>query len=99
MKIENSMEAKLMEYFTNFELVDFLGFAKILKVDNEFIKKAFCSAAMGKDDWEDFICDLVEAFSQKGRKERRELLKLAKDVYRANAEINKEKDNNSSPST
>lgn len=98
MKIEKTMEAKLMGYFINFELVDFIGFAKILNVDNEIIKKVFCSAAMGEADQEEFICSLIEKFSEKSRKERREILKLAKEVNKENAQNSRNTDDESSPS-
>ena len=83
---------------TNFGLVDFMGFAKIMKVDDELIKEAFTFAAIGDDKdskaIENLVCKIVENYQDLGRKERREILKLAKTISAANIE---EKKNNSSP--
>lgn len=80
-----------MEYLTYFEFVDLLGFAKMMDVDPGIIKKVvLSSAAASKDndkDWEDLICGIVENFSQKNRKTKREFLKLAKQIKEQNQEF------------
>lgn len=85
-----SMEAKLMECLVSFELIDLLGFARMLKVEGDYVKKALCSAAVATDDvanmqeWEDFVCAIVEKYSEANRKQKRELLKLAKQIVKDN---------------
>ena len=49
MGLGNSYEAKLMECFTSFEVKDILGFAKIVKVDPEIIKKAILNEIIASD--------------------------------------------------
>lgn len=89
--IGQSYEEKLMMCFTKFDFPDIIGFAKILKVDNEIIKKAvLSSAAVESPNLEDLICTTVEVFSQKTRKERREILKLAKIIAAENEKIKEE---------
>lgn len=89
-EVRFDLEAKLMEYLTCFEFIDLLGFAKMLGVEPEIIKKVVVSsAAMGKDNdqnWEDLVCGIVENFSQRNRKKKREILKLAKQIKEANLE-------------
>lgn len=92
MGLGNSYEAKLMECFTSFEVKDILGFAKIVKVDPEIIKKAILN-----EDWEELIITTVEFYSALGRKERREILKLAKEIEKNNDEFNRVKEQNNSP--
>lgn len=92
MGLGNSYEAKLMEYFTSFEVTDILGFAKIVKVDPEIIEKAILN-----EDWEELIITTVEFYSVLGRKERREILKLAKEIKKHNEEFNREKEQNNLP--
>lgn len=85
-----SMEAKLMECLVSFQLMDLLGFARMLKVEGEYVKKALCSAAVATEnvadmqEWEDFICAIVEKYSEANRKQKRELLKLAKQIVKEN---------------
>lgn len=89
------MEAKLMELLTHFEFIDLLGFAKMLEVEPEIIKKVIVSsAAMSKENdqnWENLVCTMVENFSQRNRKNKREILKLAKQIKEENDEKNREK--------
>ena len=61
------MEKKLAFYLKNFQLSDLIGFSRILQVPEQ-------------DSFEDFLVDIIEAFSKKNRKIRKELLKLAKDI-------------------
>lgn len=89
------MEAKLMELLTHFEFIDLLGFAKMLEVEPEIIKKVIVSsAAMSKENdqnWENLVCTMVENFSQRNRKNKREILKLAKQIKEENDEKSREK--------
>lgn len=103
MGLMNSYEAKLMECFASFEFSDLVGFAKIMQVDPELIKKAIGSAAVFGDkalqgkEWEELIVTTVESFSKLGRKERREVLKLAKEIKKNNDENNRVKEQDTSP--
>lgn len=92
MGLDNSYEAKLMECFTSFQVTDILGFAKIVKVDPEIIEKAILN-----EDWEELIITTVEFCSVLGRKERREILKLAKEIKKNDDEFNREKEQKNSP--
>lgn len=90
-----SYEEKLMNCFTKFEFTDIIGFAKICKVDKEIVKRAVVSsAAIEESNLEEIICATVEAYSKLGRKERREILKLAKEIAAAN-EFDREHSNDS----
>lgn len=77
-----SQEEQLMNYLTKFKPLDLLGFAAILKVDQN-------------SDFEEFIVSIVEKFSSLDRRHRKQLLRLARDVARANYDLfgdeNKEK--------
>lgn len=77
-----SQEEQLMNYLTKFKPLDLLGFAAILKVDQN-------------SDFEEFIVSMVEKFSSLDRRHRKQLLRLARDVARANYDLfgdkNKEK--------
>ena len=92
MGLGNSYEAKLMECFTSFDMTDILGFAKIIKVDPEITKKAILN-----EEWEELIISTVEHYSKLGRKERREILKLAKEIKKNNDEYNRVKEQESLP--
>lgn len=78
------MEKKLMELFTKFNLTDIFGFAKIVGVEQDVIKRAVVNGAGGDKDYEEIICCTVERFSGKTRKERRQLIKLAKEIVKDN---------------
>lgn len=99
-KKKHVMEAKLMDCMTKFGITDFMGFAKLCKVNEETIKKAFTFAAIGSDDdcdaIGDLVCEIVENFSNLGRKARRELLKLAEEIAEEN-EKDRQKKANESP--
>ena len=69
-----SMEEQFMDCIKNFQLTDLLGFAKLLKVKEE-------------DDFEEFIVNLVAAFGSMNRGNKRKMLKLAKQVSKANNDI------------
>lgn len=73
------MEKKLIEYFKNFQLTDLLGFGSILGIKEE-------------DNFENYVTNIVVAFSEQNRKKKRALLKLAKDISEANIDFDKNKD-------
>jgi hypothetical protein len=70
------MEEKLIKYLTTFQLSDLIGFAAILQVQEE-------------EDFNEYIVNIVEAFTTKNRKIRKELLKLAKDISLNNRDFDK----------
>lgn len=70
------MEEKLINYLTTFQLSDLIGFAAILQVQEE-------------EDFNEYIVNIVEAFTAKNRKIRKELLKLAKDISLNNRDFDK----------
>ena len=72
------LEKKLVKCFKDFQLVDLLGFAAILGVKE-------------KEDFVEFVTDIVEAYSKKSYKEKISLLKLAKDVAGNNRDYDKGK--------
>lgn len=72
------MEEKLIKYLSFFQLSDLIGFAAILQVKE-------------KEDFNNFIVEIIEAFQKKNRTIRKELLKLAKEVSLGNKEIKKDK--------
>lgn len=72
------LEKKLVKCFKDFQLVDLLGFAAILGVKE-------------KEDFVEFVTDIVEAYSKKSYKEKISLLKLAKDVAGNNKDYDREK--------
>lgn len=70
------MEEKLIKYLTTFQLSDLIGFAAILQVQEE-------------EDFNEYIVNIVEAFTAKNRKIRKEFLKLAKDISLNNRDFDK----------
>ena len=70
------MEKKLMEYLTYFEFTDFIGLGTYVGMPQNRIKEMYCL----EPDFENFIVDMVVKFSEKPRKLRREILRLARDV-------------------
>lgn len=72
------LEKKLVKCFKDFQLVDLLGFAAILGVKE-------------KEDFVEFVTDIVETYSKKSFKEKISLLKLAKDVAGNNKDYDKRK--------
>lgn len=72
------LEKKLVKCFKDFQLVDLLGFAAILGVKE-------------KEDFVEFVTDIVEAYSKKSFKEKISLLKLAKDVAGNNKDYDRGK--------
>lgn len=72
------LEKKLVKCFKDFQLVDLLGFAAILGVKE-------------KEDFVEFVTDIVEAYSKKSYKDKISLLKLAKDVAGNNRDYDRGK--------
>lgn len=68
------MEKELLGYIENFQLTDLLGFGKILNVEE-------------KDDYADYLNNIIVNFKKEKRKKRKQLLKLAKDISEYNLEI------------
>lgn len=69
------MEKKLIGYIKNFQLSDLLGFARIVGAEET-------------EDFEDFVTEVVMKFLKMPRKDRKNLLKLAKQVSENNLEYN-----------
>lgn len=67
------MEKKLIEYIKDFELVDLLGFARIV-------------GAKEQEDFEDFVVEVVEKYLELPRRDRKNLLKMAKQISENNKE-------------
>lgn len=72
------LEKKLVKCFKDFQLVDLLGFAAILGVKE-------------KEDFVEFVTDIVEAYSKKSYKDKISMLKLAKDVAGNNRDYDRGK--------
>ncbi len=64
----------------DFQFTDVLAFGKLLGVEE-------------KEDFEEFVVDILEAFNLQNRDKRREMLKLAKDVSKANKDLGLRKEN------
>lgn len=73
------MEKKLVNYFKDFQLVDLIAFARIVGAEE-------------KEEFEDYVVDIVMKFTELDRKHRRELLKLAKQVSENNREYDRTKE-------
>ena len=69
------MEKELIGYIKNFQLSDLLGFARIVGAEET-------------EDFEDFVTEVVMKFLEMPRKDRKNLLKLAKQVSENNLEYN-----------
>lgn len=72
------LEKKLVKCFKDFQLVDLLGFAAILGVKE-------------KEDFVEFVTDIVETYSKKSYKNKISMLKLAKDVAGNNRDYDRGK--------
>ena len=70
------MEKKLIEYIKDFQLVDLLGFARIV-------------GAQEQEDFEDYVTEVVMKYLELPRKDRRNLLKIAKQVSENNREYDR----------
>lgn len=68
---------RLRNYLTDFEATDFLGLCKVLCVsltDEDGTSRTF----------DELLADLLTRFSTLGRAQKRQVLKLAQDVAKAN---------------
>lgn len=65
---------RLVKLFTQMEFLDIIGFGNILGVEEI-------------DPFEDYVTAICEAFSKQPRIKRRQLLKLAKDIVKANKKL------------
>ncbi len=90
MKLEDTMEARLMECFSKFTQIDIYGYAKLVGVDSETLKNTF-KQGITENDFEEIICAAVLKFSEKNRKDRKKLLKLAYDLVEENEKIREQK--------
>ena len=68
------MERKLIKYITNFQLSDLLGFARIVGANQKI------------EDFEDFVTEVIIKFLELPKKDRKNLLKIAKQVSENNLE-------------
>ena len=67
---------KLLKYFSRMQFTDILAFGNILGVKEE-------------DQFEEYVTNILEAFSKMPAAKRRSLLKLGKDVSEANEDSDK----------
>ena len=67
---------KLLKYFSKMQFTDILAFGNILGIKEE-------------DQFEEYVTNILEAFSKMPSTKRRSLLKLGKDVSEANEEFDK----------
>ena len=67
---------KLLKYFSRMQFTDILAFGNILGVKEE-------------NQFEEYVTNILEAFSKMPSTKRRSLLKLGKDVSEANEEFDK----------
>lgn len=75
--MEMRQETILMDCIKSFQLSDLIGFGTLLRVKEQ-------------DNFEDYVVDIVTAFSQADRRHRRQLLKLAKQIKKANSDLFKD---------
>lgn len=61
------MEKKLLNCLATFDVLDLLGFARIVGVEEQ-------------DDFEQYIIDIVQKFTSFPKDKKKELLRLAQDV-------------------
>ena len=74
--MEETMEKKLIEYIKDFQLVDLFGFARIV-------------GAQEQEDFEDYVTEVVMKYLELPRKDRKNLLKIAKQVSENNREYDR----------
>ena len=65
------LEKKLLNYLATFQLSDLIGFARILDLPEQ-------------DDFQEFLTDIICEFDNRNRKERKNLLRLARDISENN---------------
>ena len=64
----------MLEYIDKLNFVDILGLGNILGVEEQ-------------EDFEEYVTDILYAYSNRNRKTKKQLLKLIKDVAGANREM------------
>lgn len=62
---------EFLNLFKDLQFSDIIGLANILQVPE-------------KEDFEEFVIDIMEAFNSQNRNMRREILQLAKDIVKDN---------------
>lgn len=70
---------EFLNLFKDLQFSDIIGLANILQVPE-------------KEDFEEFVIDLMEAFNSQNRTIRREILQLAKDIVKDNKVLVSEKE-------
>lgn len=70
------MEKKLIEYIKDFQLVDLFGFARIV-------------GAQEQENFEDYVVEVVMKYLKLPRKDRKNLLKIAKQISENNREYDR----------
>lgn len=70
------MEKKLIEYIKDFQLVDLFGFARIV-------------GAQEQENFEDYVVEVVMKYLELPRKDRKNLLKIAKQISENNREYDR----------
>lgn len=96
------MVEKFLDYMKNFDFLDFVGFAKLLSVEEQYIKDTvlMAGAKVSKEDaLQELVVEIIYQFEQLNRKKRKEILKLAKQIYLNNADFDRLKDSDKSPTT
>ena len=74
--MENNLKMvkELLEYMTDMDLPDILGIARLVGAEEQ-------------DDFQDFITEICLKFQDKSRKERKQIVKLAKEVRGYNKDV------------
>ena len=70
---------QILEYFQNFDFTDLIGIGRILRVEE-------------KEDFTDFVTEILVAYSEEDYLKRKQLLKLIKDIHEANKYLVKKSD-------
>lgn len=86
------MEKEFMVLLSKMDFMEILGFAKLMNVDKDLIKRSYTLAAAGISDVEDLVCETVLHFSEIGRKRRRVIMKLARQTIARSEQQWQEKD-------
>jgi hypothetical protein len=74
--MEETMEKKLIEYIKDFQLVDLFGFARIV-------------GAQEQENFEDYVTEVIMKYLELPRKDRKNLLKIAKQISENNREYDR----------
>lgn len=67
---------KLLDYIKKLDYVDLLGIGNILQVEEI-------------DPFEDYVVEILYAYSEKDGKTKKQMLKMVKDIAGANSDIDK----------